>query len=269
MSEKKVSILVPNYKTLEVTTICMRLLRKYTNHKLCDVLVIDNDSQDASTEYLRSLDWITLIERKAEAGESGPEAHSRALDLALAQVNTPFVLSIHTDTFIKRSDWIEVLLAQFLDHQVAGVGSWKLEYKSPIRRAGIQFEQGWKFLLHKLFGYSRYKPDRLNKKARYLRSHCAMYRTDVIRELGTHFGDGDATAGMTMHRKMIDAGYKMIFLETEFLGDYVDHLNHATGLLTDFSHGHAAKRRKLQKQLQSKLRGIDASRILADSSLDR
>ncbi|PPC92474.1 MAG: glycosyltransferase, partial [Methylotenera sp.] len=52
-SKKLVTILVPNYKTLEITKICMRLLRKYTNFDQVEVIAIDNNSQDASVEYLR------------------------------------------------------------------------------------------------------------------------------------------------------------------------------------------------------------------------
>ena len=51
MTEKRVTILVPNYKTLLITQICLRLLRKHTDPNIADVIVIDNDSQDTSTEY--------------------------------------------------------------------------------------------------------------------------------------------------------------------------------------------------------------------------
>lgn len=268
MSKKQVTILVPNYKTPEITTICLRLLRKFTNHDLADVVVIDNDSRDASVEYLRKLSWIQLIERDCVPGESGVQAHSRALDLALETVTTPYVLSIHTDTFVKRHDWLEVLIAQFEDQAVAGVGSWKLESKNALRRAGIKFEQSCKFLLHKLFGYKRYNPLRLDKKAQYLRSHCAMYRTEVIRSLNTHFGDGDDTAGKQMHHKMLEAGYKMKFLPSEFLGKYVDHLNHATSILNPELRRGNKNSEKDQKLIQRKMRGINAMQILQDHSID-
>ncbi len=268
-SNKLVTILVPNYKTLEITKICMRLLRKHTDFNKVEVIAIDNNSADASLDYLKSLAWIKLIERAPETDDTVPLSHSRALDLALAQVNTPYVLSIHTDTFVKRDDWLDVLLKPFaINPKLAGVGSWKLESKNPLQRFGIRFEQSWKKLLHDSFGYKGYNAKRLDETQYYLRSHCAMYRTDVIRSLNTNFSDDNLTAGKRMHEKMVEAGYEMLFLESAELGQYVDHLNHAT-LIFNPQLGTSAKNMKEgAKRIKKKMRGIDATAILADASLD-
>ena len=109
MSSPLVTILVPNYKTLELTKLCLRLLRKYTDSNKAHVIVIDNDSRDDSTEYLRSLSWIEFLERKNIPGDPAPVSHGLALDLALAKVTTPYVLSVHTDTLVKRADWLDFL----------------------------------------------------------------------------------------------------------------------------------------------------------------
>ncbi len=268
--QKQVTILVPNYKTLEITKICLRLLRKFTDFNQVEVIAIDNNSQDASVEYLRSLSWLKLIERQPAADDTVPLSHSRALDLALAQVTTPFVLSIHTDTFVKRADWLQMLLQPFENHsKLAGVGSWKLESKTTLQRWGIQFEQCWKKALNKWFGYRGYNPNRLDESKYYLRSHCAMYRTDIIRALNTSFSDQNQTAGMVMHQKMIAAGYEMRFLDSVHLGQYVDHLNHATLIFNPQLGTSEKNMREGAKRINAKLRGIDGEAILADSSLDR
>jgi GT2 family glycosyltransferase len=268
--KKEVTILVPNYRTPEITRICMRLLRKHTDAERVRIIAIDNDSGDDSLAYLRSLKWIDLIERKAEPDDTPPLSHSRALDLALAQVDTPYVLSIHTDTFVKRSDWLDVLLSPFqADPKVAGVGSWKLESKSRLALLGRNIEKAWKLGLYRLTGIRTFHPVRFDESLHYLRSHCAMYRTDVIRELGTGFADGKDTAGSMMHRKMVDAGYRMVFLESEELGQYVDHLNHATMVLNPELGSKQRSIREGHKRIRQKLRGIDALSLLADDSLDR
>lgn len=269
MNNKQVTILIPNYKTPEITKICLRLIRQHTDFNRVEVIVIDNNSNDASLEYLKTLDWITLIERKADAPETPPLSHSRALDLALKQVKTPYVLSIHTDTFVKRADWLDVLLKPFDNNpKLAGVGSWKLESKSRLQMLGYQFEQAWKKLLSNYFGYSGYRADRLDVSARYLRSHCALYRMDVIRQLKTCFSDGDDTAGRAMHQKMVTAGYNMLFLSSGELGRYVDHLNHATMVLNPEFGSSEQMRKEGSKRIKEKLRGIDANGILANVKLD-
>jgi len=267
---KLVTILVPNYKTPEITKICLRLLRRHTDFSKVHVIAIDNGSGDASLDYLRSLDWIELIERAPEADDTAPLSHSRALDLALARVTTPYVLSIHTDTFVRRPEWIDVLLAPFAeDDRLAGVGSWKLESKTPLQRWGRLFEQGWKLALFRLTGKRSFRAERFDESLHYLRSHCAMYRTDVIRELQTGFSDGGDAAGSVMFRKMVGAGYRMKFLESVELGQYVDHLNHATMILNPELGASATNIRRGGARLKDKLRGIDAEAILADASLDR
>lgn len=269
-TEPQVTILVPNYKTPEITKICLRLLRKFTDSSLARVIVIDNDSGDASLDYLRGIAWIELIERKAEADDSPALSHARALDLALARVTTPYVLSIHTDTFVRRADWLDVLLAPFAaDAQVAGVGSWKLETKTPLQRFGRRVEQAWKTALFRLTGRRTFRAERFDDSLHYLRSHCAMYRTDVIRELNTGFADGNEVAGSVMHRKMVAAGYRMCFLESVDLGQYVDHVNHATMVLNPELGSSASNIRNGKKRVSDKLRGIDADALLADDSLDR
>ncbi|MDO9234332.1 MAG: glycosyltransferase [Methylotenera sp.] len=266
---KLVTILVPNYKTLEITKICMRLLRKYTNLDQVKVIAIDNNSQDASVEYLRSLPWVKLIERMPEAADTVPLPHSRALDLALAS-ESPYVQSIHTDIFVKRADWLDVLLKPFnVNLKLAGVGSWKLESKNCLQRWGIRFEQVWKKCLHDVFGYQGYNANRLDETKYYLRSHCAMYRTDVICELNANFSDGNVTAGKVMHEKMVPAGYDMLFLDSTSLGMYVDHLNHAT-LIFNHQLGTSAKNMKEgAKRIKRKLRGIDAESFFLSSDLGK
>lgn len=268
MIEPKVTILVPNYKTLDLTKLCLRLLRKYTDSKLAKVVVIDNDSQDESLVYLRSLSWIELIERQAVPGEGAVTAHSAALDLALQQVKTPYVLSIHTDTLVKRSDWLHFLLKQIEhDNTIAGVGSWKLENKPWYKRWLKAIERQCQLVFFSLIGQQIHAIEGKGKNYYYLRSHCALYRTDLLRKHQLHFSDGDKLAGKAMHRQLELAGYKMIFLPSDLLGQYLEHVNHATTVL----HPHLSRGTRYNKGLrrvEKSLVRFNAKVILADDSLD-
>ena len=96
----KATICIVNYKTLDFTRLCLRSIRKFTNYPY-EVIVVDNDSGDASLEYLRGLGWIRLIERRSEPDEPGGGfAHGTGLQLGLENCNTEFFVSMHSLSLI-------------------------------------------------------------------------------------------------------------------------------------------------------------------------
>lgn len=291
MSHPKVTVLIPNYKTLLLTELCLRLLRKHTDLQKVHVVVIDNDSQDESLDYLRSLKWIELIERKKAPDDTPPLSHVRALDLALERVATPYVLSIHTDTLFKAPEWLDVLLTEIeKDPVIAGVGSWKLENKpSFMKRLGKAIEYQWRIGYYRLIGKTDKAKDIENQRQSgyyrligktdkaweakgkdyyFLRSHCALYRMDLIKKMNLTFCDGAETAGKVMHKKLVDKGYEMVFLPSEFLGRYVVHLNHATAVLHPELGSRKKTIRKGLKRFKKELEALNANQILMDNSLD-
>lgn len=269
MSKPLVSILVPNYKTRELTQLCLRLLRKYTDPALARIVVVDNDSQDESLDYLRHLRWIELIERKSIPGESPPLSHARALDLGMAQVTTPYVLSIHTDTLAKHPKWLEFLLEK-IEHQpqVAGVGSWKLESKPWFKRYVKALERQMQLVYYQLCGKTSHAIEGRGKNYYYLRSHCAMYRMDLVQKFALSFAGGEDVAGKVMHKTLVDAGYRMLFLPSEQLGQYIDHINHATMVLNPELGARQKTIKQGKQRLEQRLKAVNAEQILRDLSLD-
>lgn len=270
MSQKLVTILIPNYKTLELTKLCLRLIRKQTDLAKAHVIVIDNDSQDASLDYLRTVKWIELIERKAIPGESPVQSHARALDMALERVTTPYVLSLHTDSLIKHPQWLDFLINQIEKRpNIAGVGSWKLESKTPWRQFLKSIERTAQLAYYRLLGKGDHGLEGIGKNYYYLRSHCALYRMDIIKQFNLHFGDGDMVAGKEMHKRMVEAGFEMIFLPSDVLIKYLDHINHATTVLNPHLSSRQKSVDKGMKRIEKSLAQMNAKAILADVSLDQ
>lgn len=268
MAQPLVTILVPHYKTLELTKLCLRLLRKFTDQTKAKVIVIDNDSQDDSLPYLRSLSWIELIERKAVPDQPPVLAHSQALDLALERVTTPYVLSIHTDTLVKRKDWLEFLLSQMeKSPTIAGVGSWKLESKSGIKRLFKQVERLVQLAYYTLTG-KEHGIQGVGKNYYYLRSHCALYRMDLIKKYQLKFSDGDMVAGKAMHKALEEAGHAMVFLSSDVLINYLEHVNHATVVLNPHLSTRQKSVDKGLRRIQQSLARLQADAVLQDASLD-
>lgn len=265
-----VTILIPNYQTVELTKLCLRSLHKYTNLSIANVIVIDNYSQDKSLDYLKTLHWITLIERQTISGETPAEAHARALDLGLLHVSTPYVLSIHTDTLVKHPKWLEVLLEQIQAHNnIAGVGSWKLERKPWWRRCckGIEWISQLVYY-HLLDRHRQHNIVGIGKNYYYLRSHCALYRTDLIKKYQLHFFDGDI-AGKKMHKELSSRGYQMKFLPSEMLVNYIEHINHATTVLNPELSTRKRSVSKGLRRIEKSLEILNARAILEDDSLDK
>ena len=267
--EALVTILIPNYKTLDLTKLCLRLIRKRTDFKKAKVIVIDNDSQDESTDYLRSLKWIKLIERSAEPDDIPHTSHSRALDLGLKEVDTPYVLIIHTDTLVKHEKWLDFLLHHIEKKpNVAGVGSWKLEQKPWYRRAAKALEEKVQLWWYKLINKKDHNVQGVGKNYYYLRSHCALYRMSYLKQYGLTFSEDQDTAGKVMHRKLIENDHDMIFIPSEKLCYYMDHVNHATMVLNPELGSRKKSIVKGKDRIKRSLKKIKADEILADNGLD-
>ncbi len=270
MAAPEVTILIPNYKTAALTRLCLRLIRKHTDLTKTQVVVIDNDSKDDSLEYLRTVAWIDLIERPSIPGEAAHEAHAAALDLGLARTTTPYVLSIHTDTLVKHPAWLTFLMREITSSpRVAGVGSWKLEFKPFPQRLAKQVEFRMQQTYYRLIGQKNHALAGVGKNHFYLRSHCAMYRTQLLHDFGLNFSAEGEVAGKVMHKNLVDAGYEMRFLRSEVLAHYLEHLNHATMVLNPEFHQKTREVNKGLKRIQQGLQRLHAESIMADETLDK
>lgn len=269
MTSPEVTILLPNYKTPEITKICLRLLRKYTDTSRIHVIAIDNASGDESLDYLRSLSWIELIERPKRDDETPSLSHSHALDEAMERVKTPYVLSMHTDTFVRRDDWLDFLLDRIKsDENIAGVGSWKLEVKPWIKRVLKRIEYKWQSFYFPLVGKGYGSLEGKGDNYLYLRSHCALYRTDLIRKYGLMFSQDNDTAGRVMHKKLIEHGHDMQFIPSEELIQYMVHLNHASMFLNEEFNIRQRNRNKGMERMRNIYNDLKAPEILKDTNLD-
>jgi len=241
-----------------MTQLCLSLIKKHTDLERVEIIVIDNGSNDESSEYLKNLDWITLIIREKVAGESGARSHSNALNIALERVVTPYVLSIHTDTFIIDSSWLDYLLGKIdNDEKIAGVGSWKLEFKPIYKRVLKCMEKFWQVRVwYPLMGKDEGNIAGIGGNHYYLRSHCALYKTEYVKQYTDGFNDGGETAGKGMHKKLVEHGFVMRFLDSVELSQYVRHLNHATAILNPELHGKTTGKPKQFKRIEKELNEV-------------
>ena len=102
-----ISIIIPQYKTLEISRLCLRALKKFSTQNI-EVIVVDNNSNDQSLEYLKQNAWIKLIENpKAKIGGDG---HKQALDIGVEAAKGDWIVLFHSDTIVLKDAWDKDLI---------------------------------------------------------------------------------------------------------------------------------------------------------------
>lgn len=269
LQKNKATIGIINYKTLDFTRLCLRTIRKFTRYPY-EVIVVDNGSRDPSLEYLQSLPWIRLIERPAPAdNQGGAYAHAAALDLALENCHTEFFVSLHSDAFIRRDNWLSELIGHFHgDPRIACVGSGKIE-SIALWRQWLKKVTDVRTLQRKLHR----KPDPRGIHRYYNRTICCLYRTDVLRRERLSFVMDHAeglTAGQKLYFELVDRGYRTVELSPSVMSRYLVHLAHATQVLNDDEFNlRRGTVRKCQRLIDKALADPVFRDVLSDASLDQ
>jgi GT2 family glycosyltransferase len=225
-----VSIVLVNYKTLDMTRTCLDLLREGLQGTGARVYVVDNDSADASVEYLRTLDWIHLIERKSPGKESGSTAHGLALDCALEQIDTDYAFLLHSDTMVHDTRVFSMMLEQCAGRPgVAAVGCLEQLNRGRARTA-------WRVSKRFVHHYVRRALKAVGMKARppkpyieqHLKSFCALWNVRLIKERGLHFHVDESNPGYALQDTLQDMGYSVRFLAPRIMFQYLEHLQSGT-----------------------------------------
>jgi glycosyltransferase involved in cell wall biosynthesis len=267
--DKKATICVVQYKTLQLTKLCLRSIRKFTNYPY-EVIVIDNNSADESLEYLKSLNWINLIERKDPVNDSsGGYAHAAALDMGLQKTNTEFFVTVHSDTIVHKDNWLSELISFFgEDANTACVGSGKIELKSAWRKR-LKKANDFRTFKRKLLA----TPDPIGKHRYYNRTICCFYRTEILKREKLSFlmdREKGLAVGKKLYFELVDRGYKTVELPPKVMGEYIIHLAHATQVINmDEFNLRNRTIRKGRRQLKKVLASDTIQNIISDDSLDK
>jgi len=268
MIKGKATICIVNYKTLDLTRLCLRSVRKFTKYPY-EVIVVDNDSRDESLEYLKRLGWIRLMERCDMASPGGGYAHAAGLDLGLANCNTEFFVSMHSDAFVQKENWLTELVSYFgTDENIACVGSGKIEL-IPKWRILLKYTTDFRTLKRKVL----HEQDPVGKFRYYNRTICCVYRTDILRRENLSFlmgRDKGLTGGKKLYFELVDRGYKTVELPSSIMGQYIVHLAHATQAINPQEFTLRKKTVKKYNRIIDKVmsRAL-VQNMLMDESLDR
>ncbi|SPD72243.1 Glycosyl transferase, family 2 [uncultured Desulfobacterium sp.] len=265
----KITICIPHWQVRPYITICLRSIRKHSEKYNVEVIVVDNGSRDESLEYLRSISWIRLIERPEEDHTNWPKNVFTAWDVGIRSTKCDFFVTMHSDVFVKKDDWLDPFLNGF-DHDVsiAGVGAWKLVIENSLyafqkRVVGYATNQ-----IKILFGRKK----KIEwEQGHYPRDYCAMYRSDVILDNNLTFtsihgkGGGYSTA-----RQIWDAGYKTHVIPVYELASKIVHVAHGTAAIAaEKPLHHRRAQKKVESKVEKLLQEPWVKELETEESLDR
>jgi len=264
------SIVIPHYRTEELVRLCLRAVRRMTDHPF-EAIVVDNNSRDASLEYLRGVRWIRLIERGDRAEDNPVAAHGAAMDEGLRAARGRWLVSLHTDTIIRRRGWLGELITRLkADPRAACLGSGKIDTESGWYRAikALCSKQRIRAAGRRLL---RIPADEKCREARwYPRSYCAIYDLERVRSLALSFRAApDRAAGELLYQGLLDAGSTCVRLAPAEMQQFVEHVGHATALIGRGGLGHWRGNQKVGGRLRRVMASGLARELLGDESLDR
>lgn len=172
-----IAVIVLNYKGVLNTIDCIDSVIASSLEKevLLEIIVVENGSNDGSSEKLRALKNIRLIESTKNLGYSG--GNNLGITYAL-KTNADYILILNNDVFIDK-DAISYLI--------------KATNKADIISPKIYFAKGFEF--HK----TRYKKDELGKVIWY-----AGGQIDWNNIIGSHVGLDEVDNGQYNSKKEID-----------------------------------------------------------------
>ena len=258
--KSRFSIVLVNYKTLDLTSICLELLYAHAQKAGIPVWVVDNGSADPSVEYLRSLDWINLIEREPPSLEPGHIAHGTALDMALEKVDTDYLFLMHTDTFVFDAHVFTMMMEHCRqDQKVVAVGCTEQLNRGVPRTL-------WRFTSRLLKHYFRRLKLSLGQRSKepkpyretHLKSFCTLWNIKVMKQHGLHFQLDDRVPGYALQDWMIDIGYKVVFLSPRNIFKYLDHIQAGTVAATG-GYGPNHRRTKMYASILKRFNTLNSS----------
>lgn len=272
--QSKITICIPHWQVKQYMTLCLRSIRKHSRKYDIQVIVVDNGSKDESLDYLRSLEWIFLLERPDEVHTNWPRNVFTAWDYGIQHASGEYFITMHSDVFVKSDDWLDPMLRE-INHSstVAASGAWKLHLENPIYAFQKRVTAYVRKRVKKMLGLRK---DVEWKIGHYPRDYCAMYRRDVIIDNGLQFlpiqgkeGGYSKGGGYSIAMQLWDAGYTTRMVSVHEMRSKIVHIAHGTAAVREEKPlRYKRKQKKLEARTANLLKEGWIKELETDVSLD-
>jgi len=189
----KISVVMPAYNSEKTIGQAIESVLKQ-DYKIDEIIVVDDGSKDKTAE-IASRYPIKLI-KKQNGGEAS------ALNIGAKQSQGDFIAIIESDVIIP-PNWLSLLIKEFKDPQVYGVGA-LLEVANPEN------------LISKLSGYElEYRYLKIKEKfVPHITSANTLYKKEVFDKVG-YYDESliNACLDADLNSRLINQGYKLVLLK--------------------------------------------------------
>ena len=252
------SIIIPQYKTLELIRLCIRAIKQFSIlHP--EIIVVDNNSKDASFDYLKKIRNITLIENKREC--NGADAHRLALDLGIKKARGQWILLFHSDSIVLRKGWDEDLID--LTKKYPGTIGATTIYRDINRFAPLYTK-----LLRYFKERSSFFNYTFNPTDKKIMSYCFLIERQFFLKTGYEFYGSQGDVGDSLYQIHIKNKKPFILLGRRMLNRFIWHTSNATSLAAGLMNDKKSKQKFLKKRNQLLSSDIISS-ILKNNALDK
>jgi glycosyltransferase involved in cell wall biosynthesis len=252
------SIIIPQYKTLELTRLCIRAIKQFSIlHP--EIIVVDNNSKDASLDYLKKIKNITLIENKREC--NGADAHRLALDLGIKKARGQWILLFHSDSIVLRKGWDEDLID--LTKKYPGTIGATTIYRD-INRFAPWYTKLLRYFKERnsFFNYT------FNPTDKKIMSYCFLIERQFFLKTGYEFYGSQGDVGDSLYQIHIKNKKPFILLGRKMLNRFIWHTSNATSLAAGLMNDKKSKQKFFKKRNQLLSSDIISS-ILKNNALDK
>jgi glycosyltransferase involved in cell wall biosynthesis len=268
-SSPTISICIPHWQVKGMMALCLRSIRKHSAHYNLEILVVDNGSRDESLDYLRSLNWIRLIERPDESFQNWPMNVFTAWDLGYREACGEYFVTMHSDVFVRHDRWLDPFLREMaVSENVAASGAWKLNLESPLYAFQKRVVGTAVAGIKRAFG----RRNRSSwKEGHYPRDYCAMYRRDLLLKHNCTFcpGEESINGGYLIARQLWEQGYETRMIPLHEMAQRIVHVAHGTAAIAaEKPLNHKSAQLKVERRVRALFAEPWIEQLRQDNRLD-
>jgi glycosyltransferase involved in cell wall biosynthesis len=252
------SIIIPQYKTPELIRLCIRAIKQFSLlHP--EIIVVDNNSKDASLDYLKKIKNITLIENKRKC--SGADAHKLALDLGIKKARGQWILLFHSDSIVLKKGWDQDLIDLTQKHP-GTIGA------TTIYRDINRFAPWYTKLLRYFKERSSFFHYTFNATDKKIMSYCFLIERQFLLKTKYQFYGSQGDVGESLYQRHIKNKKLFMLLGRKMLNRFIWHTSNTTSLATGLMSDEKSKQKFLKKRNQLLSSDIIMS-LLQNNALDK